>query len=521
MKKLVTMFLAVALCMGLAVPLLALDGYGSHRVKDSAGNEWTFSSARVESRTITLEGGGWLGDDEVVENATVIVMAPGSTLEVSGNSYAIAAVFGTGAADGQYFQLVDDSVDEIAGNTVYKADEMFGYNGYWRTAVAMWSFPVASGDRIDDVFIVPDGDPDDPDVPANFFTDVPADAYYADAVNWAVAQNIAAGTGGDRFDPDAVCTISQAITFLWRASGSPEPTIQNPFSDLSINDYDGKAAVWAYEKGLISGSVFGGDRPCTRSATITYLWKLAGRPEAEQTVTDVEQAWDLILVNPWNKLPQGFTVELASIGNGHSVDARCADALKQMLADCRGAGLSPVVCSSYRTQQKQEDLFYKRVAARMARGMSQAEAEADTARSTAVPGTSEHQTGLAVDIVDNHNWSLDESQATMPAQKWLMEHSWEYGFILRYSSEKSSLTGIIYEPWHYRYVGKDVARTMYEQGICFEEYIQQMKEYERAVAWAMERGVTACASSAEFAPNTNCTRGQMMTFLYQNLAQQA
>ena len=109
----------------------------------------------------------------------------------------------------------------------------------------------------------------------------------------------------------------------------------------------------------------------------------------------------------------------------------------------------------------------------------------------------------------------------MPTQKWLMAHSWEYGFILRYSSEKSSLTGIIYEPWHYRYVGKDVARTMYEQGICLEEYIQHMKEYERAVAWAMEQGVTACTTSTEFAPNRNCTRGQMVTFLYQFFEQQA
>ena len=109
----------------------------------------------------------------------------------------------------------------------------------------------------------------------------------------------------------------------------------------------------------------------------------------------------------------------------------------------------------------------------------------------------------------------------MPAQKWLMAHSWEYGFILRYPSEKSSVTGIIYEPWHYRYVGKDAARTMYEQGTCLEEYIQHMKEYERAVAWAMEQGVTDCTTSAEFAPNENCTRGQMVTFMYRIFAQQA
>ena len=527
MKKPVTMLLALALCMGLAIPTPAVDGYEPYSMEDSTGNEWSFSSAKVESRTITLEKEELTGGGEVVENATVILMAPGSTLHISGGSHTIAHMFTAGTGDGCYALLYDGSADEIPGNSIYSTDEMFRDNERWDAPVSMWSFPVASGSQADDAddayVILDDGSsaPAEPLPPVNSFTDVPADAYYADAVSWAVRQDITTGTGEYRFSRDTVCTIAQAVTFLWRASGSPEPTIQNPFSDVFIDDYSGKAAIWAYEKGLISGSEFDGERPCTRSAVITYLWKLSGQPNAEQAVTDVDQAWNLLLVNPWNELPQGFTVELTSIGNGHAVDARCADALQEMLSDCRAAGLSPVVCSSYRTQQKQEFLFNRRVAARMAQGMSQAEAEAETAKSIAVPGTSEHQIGLAVDIVDNHNWSLDKSQADMPAQKWLMAHSWEYGFILRYPSEKSSVTGIIYEPWHYRYVGKDAARTMYEQGTCLEEYIQHMKEYERAVAWAMEQGVTDCTTSAEFAPNENCTRGQMVTFMYRIFAQQA
>ena len=92
----------------------------------------------------------------------------------------------------------------------------------------------------------------------------------------------------------------------------------------------------------------------------------------------------------------------------------------------------------------------------------------------AVPGTSEHQLGLALDIVDNKNWYLDESQAKMPTQIWLMENSWRYGWILRYPGEKSHLTGIIYEPWHYRYVGKTVAKEIHELGICLEEYLDML-----------------------------------------------
>lgn len=89
----------------------------------------------------------------------------------------------------------------------------------------------------------------------------------------------------------------------------------------------------------------------------------------------------------------------------------------------------------------------------------------------AVPGTSEHQLGLALDIVDISNQTLDESQENTPVQKWLMNNSWRYGFILRYPTDKSDITGISYEPWHYRYVGKKAAKEIYDAQICLEEYL--------------------------------------------------
>ena len=89
-----------------------------------------------------------------------------------------------------------------------------------------------------------------------------------------------------------------------------------------------------------------------------------------------------------------------------------------------------------------------------------------------MPGTSEHQLGLAVDIVDISNQHLDASQENTAVQKWLMEHSWEYGFILRYPNEKSEITGIIYEPWHYRYVGREDAEQIHTLGVCLEEYLE-------------------------------------------------
>ena len=107
----------------------------------------------------------------------------------------------------------------------------------------------------------------------------------------------------------------------------------------------------------------------------------------------------------------------------------------------------------------------------MGEGYSYERAVEEAGTVVAVPGTSEHQTGLALDIVDASYQHLDEAQEDTQVQQWLMEHSWEYGFVLRYPSGKSETTGIIYEPWHYRYVGREAAREMTELGLCLEEYV--------------------------------------------------
>ena len=188
-----------------------------------------------------------------------------------------------------------------------------------------------------------------------------------------------------------------------------------------------------------------------------------------------EDSWMLTLVNPWNPLPEDYDLTLTQLSNGHSVDQRCYPDLQEMMDDCRAAGLSPLICSSYRTQEKQEQLFQNKVDRLTAQGLSPEEARTEAAKSVAVPGTSEHQLGLAVDIVAADNQNLDQSQETTAVQRWLMEHCWEYGFILRYPEGKSDVTGIIYEPWHYRYVGRDAAKEIYDQGICLEEYLDALE----------------------------------------------
>ena len=178
----------------------------------------------------------------------------------------------------------------------------------------------------------------------------------------------------------------------------------------------------------------------------------------------------LLLVNPWNYLPADFKRNTRKI-EGHYIDVGAYDDVVEMLKAMRAAGLSPYICSSTRTIEYQENLFNNRLKKNRAAGLSEQEALDETAKRTAIPGTSEQHTGYALDIVSAKNTVLDESQENTPEQKWLMANSWKYGFILRYPEGKTDITGIYYEPWHYRYVGKESAKEIFDKGITLEEYL--------------------------------------------------
>ena len=188
---------------------------------------------------------------------------------------------------------------------------------------------------------------------------------------------------------------------------------------------------------------------------------------------DVSGDWRLILVNPTHRLPEDYEVDTCKIVEDEveRIDWRIFDDLTDMILDCERAGHSPIIRAAYRTESQQEELFEQKVSQFMDEGETREEAMISAATIVAVPGTSEHQLGLAVDIVSGDDTVLREAQEDTPTQKWLMEHSWEYGFVLRYPTDKSGMTGIIYEPWHYRYVGHEAAKVMYEQDLCLEEYV--------------------------------------------------
>ena len=169
---------------------------------------------------------------------------------------------------------------------------------------------------------------------------------------------------------------------------------------------------------------------------------------------------EVVLVNRSNPVPGYYSMELVTVTGWHQVDRRCYDALVQMLADCNAAGIEYNFNSAHRTIEEQTAILDLRTQEHMADfNMDYDSARAKALQTVAVPGTSEHHLGLAVDLLGEE------------AVAWFQEHCWDYGFIVRYTEEKEPITGIIDEPWHFRYVGREVSLDMKGTGLCLEEYL--------------------------------------------------
>ena len=191
--------------------------------------------------------------------------------------------------------------------------------------------------------------------------------------------------------------------------------------------------------------------------------------------------WRLVFVNRTTPVSDEIDPSLTEFGEGkkYTLDSRIAPLAEKMLADCRAAGLDPRVVSAYRSEEYQRTLYDNKVRSIMSeKHVSREEAEAVAETEVAFPGTSEHQLGLALDIVQADMVVLERKQQDTEVQKWLMANSWKYGFVLRYPDNKIDITGIIYEPWHYRFVGMVAAEEMYKEGICLEEYLIKHHVYE-------------------------------------------
>lgn len=176
--------------------------------------------------------------------------------------------------------------------------------------------------------------------------------------------------------------------------------------------------------------------------------------------------WCLILVNAEHTIPESYEAALLELSNGRFVDERIYPDLQQMFDDARVDGVYPTVGEGYRTHQAQEEIMENKVNEYIAQGYSDRDAEKLAKEWVAEPGTSEHELGLALDI------NAAEGEDPWEVYSWLADNAYRYGFILRYPSGKENITGIDYEPWHYRYVGKDAASDIYRQGITLEEYLE-------------------------------------------------
>lgn len=180
--------------------------------------------------------------------------------------------------------------------------------------------------------------------------------------------------------------------------------------------------------------------------------------------------WRLVLINKQHPIPEGYSFNFGTIKANMKCDERIIDDLLLMMQAAKADGINLEICSPYRDMNRQEFLFNKKVKIYMGQGMSYMDAYKMASQTVTVPGASEHQIGLALDIFCDTYKYLDEGFGETEAGIWLAEHCHEYGFTLRYPAEKEYITSIEYEPWHFRYVGREAAAVMQEEDICLEEF---------------------------------------------------
>ena len=197
--------------------------------------------------------------------------------------------------------------------------------------------------------------------------------------------------------------------------------------------------------------------------SVWRMWKNSrAAASADYGETVGETPWYLILVNSAHPLPEDWKEPaLAEMPGGETVNARIYEPLSRMLADAADEGLAPFVASGFRTRAEQQGFMDDKINEYRSQGYGESDARALAEEWVALPGTSEHELGLAVDI----------NGASYDLYIWLQQNSWRYGFIQRYPEDKTDITGISHEPWHYRYVGEEAAGEIYESGLCLEEYL--------------------------------------------------
>ena len=396
-KKILSLVLALTLCLGVAVPTFA------------AGTE-TYT---VDGITITIDSSGTIS---YTGSGTLTgYTAEGGIMLLHEATNGYDGIDTVTISIGSGITIDDDIID---GMDLLKYMEKFLMKNYSVKSVNIYSSTMNV-----QTF--------------GGFTDVKENDYFADPVLWAVDKKITAGTSETTFSPNENCTVAQILTFLYRAYSSPSTNTKNPFSDVKSGDYYYNAARWAYDKGMVTGSTFGGDRPCTRSMAVTYMWQAAGVAYADFAIYDgylnkyTGSSSDVVIPNIVSLIDMDWYPEpkkLTSVTIPSSVTLIGMDAFYN--------------CDNL------TDVYYE--------------------------GSEAQWQAIKVEEPISNN-AL--SKATIHYNSKMPEKVVNTGFT-------------------------DVPSTA---------------DYAEAVKWAVDKGVTAGTSATTFSPDSVCTRGQIVSFLYRAL----
>lgn len=264
----------------------------------------------------------------------------------------------------------------------------------------------------------------------------------------------------------AMATVAASGLVLWSCQQPAEPEAPANGSESSV------VAGTSTEKESQSS-----ERSAEETRRQELEAQLVATPEAHSS------DWNLILVNRNNRLDGDLPIEFYHAANGLPMDARIQDAYETMMAEGRAQGLEFILVSAYRSISQQEANYWSQYNAYLNSGYSEAEAKKMTEDYIALPDASEHSTGLAVDITNPAMYAageggLVEAFENTAEGQWLHKNAADYGFILRYPRDKEDITMIQYESWHFRYVGVENARYMYENGLTLEEYVAILQQNE-------------------------------------------
>ena len=329
--------------------------------------------------------------------------------------------------------------------------------------------------------------------PAGGFTDVKAGAYYANAVKWAVDRKITSGTSATTFSPEKTCSVAEILTFLWNANGKPEPTGRNPFSDISTGDYFYKAAVWAAGKGLVSGNKLNPNAPCTRAMVMEYLWKLAGSPNVKSSGYSAQT-----ITGTYNGAPCSIEFSAANMKETKVYLAYLDEDTIDDEIPYIGGDYEVVTLVNIRPES--------RVAIKGVDSLH---------IFTFIPTYGEGYDSPQLNDKNSFIWSLggDDWTYRLESGTYGKNGTYEYLFDLYARDVAILLDSQLKDRNEHRYLLVKGPASMSTDLTNFSD-VSSNAAYTSAVTWAVENGITAGTSDTTFSPNNTCTRGEIVTFLY-------